>query len=236
MIGANNQDFRTIPALWPDLSDATVLDLGCGVGLYTYELARRGAVAVGVDTNLEYLGKARAQSGAGRSYFVCADAQKLPFRDGAFDMAVSVEVLSHIPPQPRTCAFQAVQRVLREGGRAYYTMHNNWRLIVGRWLRLQRAREVYQTSNLDVWPMDPARVAASLADCGMRPLGTVRYLNYHSRFSYSNHKPNTFASWLVVALEGLVCRVPLVRRLAITFLLVAVKVGLPGEGEKDGRI
>jgi SAM-dependent methyltransferase len=220
--------------MWPDLRGAKALDLGCGIGLYSFELARRGAVAVGVDTNLEYLGKAQAQAGAARSFFVCADAQHLPFRDGVFDMAVSVEVLSHIPPQPRKRVFEGVERVLRNGGCAYYTFHNRWRLACSRWLRFQRPREVYQTSNLSVWPLDPAEISANLSDCGMPARPFVRYLNFHSRFSYSNHRPDTLGARLVVAMEEVMGRLPLLRRLAITFLIVADKAGSPGGDKKAG--
>jgi SAM-dependent methyltransferase len=232
LIGANNQDFRTIPILWPDLNGAVVLDLGCGVGLYTCELARRGAVAVGVDFNLKSLAQARAEIKQGRSYFVCAEAGKLPFREGVFDMAVSVEVLSHIPPQPRTRVIKGVARILREGGHFYCTLHNRWRLTVARWLRLQGARDMYPTSNLDVWPLVPDQVAADLENCGMRPRGAARYLNYHSRFSYSSKGSHSLQSQMVIAVEDLMCRVPLLRRLGITFLLVAEKAN--AMGKEDG--
>ena len=233
LIGANNQDFRTIPSLWPDLKGAAVLDLGCGVGLYTCELARRGAVAVGVDLNLKSLAQARAEAVQGRSYFVCADAEKLPFREGVFDMAVSVEVLSHIPPQPRKRVIKGVARILKEGGHLYCTLHNRWRLTVARWLRLQGARDMYPTTNLDVWPLAPDQVAADLESCGMRPRGTARYLNYHSRFSYSSPDSHSFKSQMVVAIEDVMCRLPLLQRLAITFLFVVEKAD--GTNKKDGE-
>jgi SAM-dependent methyltransferase len=64
-----------------------VLEVGCGSGAITAELAARVPRAVGVDVRVEALGAARArESGAS---FVAADAARLPFRAGAFDAVVT---------------------------------------------------------------------------------------------------------------------------------------------------
>lgn len=221
--GANNQDFRTIPALWPDLDGRWVLDLGSGRGLYTGELARYGAIAVGVDLNRESLREARAQLGQGPCYFLCADADKLPFRDGVFDMVLSVEVLTHIPPQARARVFGAVARVLKDGGCANYTLHNRLRLTLSRWVRGRRALEMYPTNNLDVWPLNSSQARAAIHACGMRPKARVQYLNYHSRFSYSFSIEHPLLARCVMLIEDGLSRLPLLRRLAITFLVIAEK-------------
>ena len=213
-----------MPALWPDLRDSWVLDLGCGPGLYTNELARRGATAVGVDLNRELLREAYARSGKGRCYLICADADKLPFRQGIFDMVLSVEVLTHIAPQTRARVFGAVARVLKDGGYANYTLHNRLRLTLSRWARGQRALEVYPTNNLPVWPLDPAQARAAIGGCGMCLTAQVRYLNYHSRLSYSFCMQYPRLARFVMLVEDMLCHLPLLQRLAITFLVVARKV------------
>ncbi len=212
-----------------------MLDLGCGGGLYTGELSRRGAVAVGVDLHRESLRKARGQQGEDNCYFVCADAKNLPFREGVFAMVVCVEVLTHIPPQPRAQVFAAVARVLKEGGRAYYTLHNRLRLTLSRWARLRRAQEVYPTINLDVWPLNPTQARAALTDCDMLLIAPVRYLNYHSRFSYSYYVSHPRMAQFVIAIEEVMCRLPVLKRLAITFLLVAEKASLSNGGGAEAE-
>ena len=92
LTGSNNQDFRTLPSLWSHLSGKVVMDLGCGSGLYSHELLRRGAKAVvGIDLNRKALSELVKNSCRGL-HLICADAEHLPFRDETFDMVLSVEV------------------------------------------------------------------------------------------------------------------------------------------------
>jgi SAM-dependent methyltransferase len=221
VIGSNNQDFRSIPAIWPDIEGRRVLDVGCGQGLYTRELARRGAVAVGVDFNVGALREAKRAGG--HFHAVRADARYLPFRADAFEMVVSIEVLSHIDPQIRQGVLADIGRVLEAGGVAFVTLHNRWRLTFGQWLRLRRARRVYHTANLDVWPSVPEEGQLMVRDNGLDPASTLRYLNYHSRFTYNFFVTYPKLSKLVIVAEDLLSRIPILRRLAITFLLIANK-------------
>ena len=99
-----------------------VLDVGCGSGAVTREIARRlgsGGVAVGLDPSPALLDVARElakEAGFGeRIEFREGDARQLPFPDSSFDAVVSVTVLSHIPRGET--AIPEFGRVLRPGGR-----------------------------------------------------------------------------------------------------------------------
>ena len=219
--GANSQDFRSLPALWPNLVGAKVLDLGCGSGLYLDELEHRGAVALGVDSDRAALQSARE---SGHSRLVCADAGQLPFRAGVFDMVLSVEVMTHIAPQPRLQVLQGITGVLKEGGLLFCTLHNRLRLTLARWARLRRPLEFYPTDRLDVWPFDPRQARIALGQSGLQAGTRVHYLNYHSRFGDDFCRQRPWLAWGVVAVEEILSRLPLWRRLAITFLLVAQRV------------
>jgi SAM-dependent methyltransferase len=63
-----------------------VLDVGCGPGRHTNELARRGFDALGIDISERFVEIAREQ-GPGR--FERMDARELPF-DGEFDAVISL--------------------------------------------------------------------------------------------------------------------------------------------------
>jgi len=71
-----------------------VIDLGHGDGHFAQILERHGVkIFVGIDRSLEELLRARGRSSA---HLVVADMEKLPFRKGAFDSAMSNCVLEHI--------------------------------------------------------------------------------------------------------------------------------------------
>lgn len=99
-----------------------VLDIGCGSGVVTRDLARRvgaGGRVVGLDPSAALLTVAAelaANAGlAGRITWREGDARALPFADGAFDAALAVTALCHIPDGER--AVPELVRVVRPGGR-----------------------------------------------------------------------------------------------------------------------
>jgi ubiquinone/menaquinone biosynthesis C-methylase UbiE len=94
-----------------------VLDVGCGTGVVTRDLAARvgprGHV-VGMDPSRAFLREARRRTRAPGVRFRPGDGTDLPFRDGAFDVAVAVTVLLHVPSSDRVLA--EMRRVVRPGG------------------------------------------------------------------------------------------------------------------------
>jgi ubiquinone/menaquinone biosynthesis C-methylase UbiE len=99
-----------------------VLDVGCGSGAVTREIARRvgsQGLAVGIDPSPALLAVARElaqEAGCGdRVQFREGNALRLPFPDGSFDAVVCVTVLSHVPSGE--AAIPELVRVLRSGGR-----------------------------------------------------------------------------------------------------------------------
>jgi SAM-dependent methyltransferase len=99
-----------------------VLDVGCGSGVVTREIARRvgaGGRAVGLDPSRALLAVARqlAQEAglADRIEFREGGALQLPFEDATFDAVVCATVLSHVPNGDT--AILELARVLRAGGR-----------------------------------------------------------------------------------------------------------------------
>ncbi len=101
-----------------------VLDVGCGHGLYSLELARRGATLVGCDLDNPALAEARRTAHRlgvdGRALFLAADGTDLPLADGQFDLVVCNCVLEHIADDGAALAGMA--RALRPGGVLFLTV------------------------------------------------------------------------------------------------------------------
>ncbi|WP_432499043.1 methyltransferase domain-containing protein [Kineococcus auxinigenes] len=104
-----------LPRLRPGLS---LLDVGCGVGTLTADLAAHLAPGrvVGVDASADVLAAAREAADA-RGVVVelaVADAGALPFADGEFDVVHAHQVLQHLPDP--VAALREMRRVCRPGG------------------------------------------------------------------------------------------------------------------------
>lgn len=84
---------------FPTPPQGLVLDLGCGTGAHSIRLARRGYSVVSVD--LTHPGAASAKRRLDAEGFkamaVVADAENLPFRDGAVDTVWAALLLHHFP-------------------------------------------------------------------------------------------------------------------------------------------
>jgi trans-aconitate methyltransferase len=99
-----------------DLLDARaaerVLDLGCGTGALTAQIARTGASVVGLDASPEMIEAARQREPS--LAFVVGDGQSLPYA-GEFDAVFSNAALHWMPRASDVAA--GVSRSLRPGGR-----------------------------------------------------------------------------------------------------------------------
>lgn len=95
-----------------DVANKDVLDLCCGQGDMTRQLAERQARVTGLDFSPEGLRRARRR--APEAVLVEGDAQAMPFEDASFDIVLCNLGLLHVPD--RQAALSEVRRVLRPGG------------------------------------------------------------------------------------------------------------------------
>ena len=96
------------------LAGRTVLDVGCGGGLLTEAMHRRGAAVTGIDageTALRVAARHARESGAAVAY-ECTTAEALAARaPGAFDVVTCLELLEHVPdPASLVAACAALAR------------------------------------------------------------------------------------------------------------------------------
>jgi SAM-dependent methyltransferase len=100
-------------AMLPPVSGLRGLDIGCGEGANTRQLARLGADMDAIDIAPVFIRQAQAVGPLGIRYAV-ADAADPPFANAAFDFIVAFMSLMDIPLQQRT--LHEAARILRPGG------------------------------------------------------------------------------------------------------------------------
>jgi SAM-dependent methyltransferase len=116
---------RDLPALVLDSlaldGRETVVDVGCGNGLYLTELARRGhrGPVAGVDMSPGMLAAARGRAPA--AHPIGGDAVHLPLRTASSDVTLAMHMLYHVA-EP-SLAVAELRRVTRPGGLAVIALN-----------------------------------------------------------------------------------------------------------------
>lgn len=77
-------------------ANARVLDLGCGTGYGTAELAQHARSSTGVDISPDAIAYAREHFPLPNTTFLTASATALPFATGSFDLITAFEVIEHL--------------------------------------------------------------------------------------------------------------------------------------------
>lgn len=106
------------------LEGAGVLELGCGTGRWTRELAPLAATYVATEPNLGMLRLALA-AGAHGACWARAGGQALPLPDESFDRVIAAWVFANLRPKVREQVIGEAQRVVRASGEIWL-LENHW--------------------------------------------------------------------------------------------------------------
>lgn len=159
-----------------------VLDVGCGPGYLTSEIAALvgpdGEVAgIDISASMLALARRRCAGAGGRVTLREGRCEDVPFPDASFDAAVSVQVYEYVEDIERALA--ELYRVLRPGGRAVI-LDTDWDSLVWHSADRPRMRRI-----LELWddhvahPRLPRRLGPLLREAGFREEGltTLTFLN-----------------------------------------------------------
>ncbi len=176
------------PACASSLAGLRILDVGCGGGLLSEALARRGAQVVGIDASPGNLAAARLHAAAQAvsvEYRLGDPAQTLA-PDEQFDVVLALEVVEHVSDV--TAFAEAVARRVAPGGLLVAsTIDRTWKsfafAIVGaEYLLRVLPRGTHQWQRF----VRPAELAAAVGRAGLQQtdLRGMRYLPLLHRASW----------------------------------------------------
>ena len=101
----------------------TILDVGCGTGIFTLDVLKLGPSVVGLEISLPMLMRARQKTGDSPFRPVTADMLSLPFANDVFDKTVSMTALEFV--ENAHDAIRELFRVTRKGGTVVVTTLNS---------------------------------------------------------------------------------------------------------------
>lgn len=109
----------------------SILDAGCGPGIFIREAAKRGHQVVGIDSSekmIETASGSMERNGSVVQGFFRGDIENLPFRDNSFDAVFCIGVLPYLPDDDRSIS--ELLRVLKKGGVMIVGLPNLMRLSI----------------------------------------------------------------------------------------------------------
>jgi 2-polyprenyl-6-hydroxyphenyl methylase/3-demethylubiquinone-9 3-methyltransferase len=133
----------------------TALEVGCGGGILTEDVARMGFTTTGIDPSegsIESAIKHAEESGLEIKYDI-GMGEDLPYPDNSFDVLFCCDVLEHVMDLPKV--IEEIARVLKPGGLFLYDTLN--RTLYSKLVAIKIWQEwkwfAFMPPNLHVWEM-----------------------------------------------------------------------------------
>jgi SAM-dependent methyltransferase len=98
-----------------------LLELGCGSGIWTQILSRTPVAITSIELSEDLLALARSRCPDPQIHFICGDAENLSLENNSFDYVCGLSILHHLSIEK---ALQEVYRVLKPGGKAWFSEPN----------------------------------------------------------------------------------------------------------------
>lgn len=151
-----------------------VLDLGCGAGLLTNQVAKAGYNVTGIDISSSSLNVAKERDVTKSVEYVEGDVYKLPFANGSFDVVIATDLLEHVSEPAQVVA--EASRVLKPGGLFFFhTFSKNpiaWAFVIeGMKFFVRNTPDHLHVYSLFISPKELKRI---LRDCSLSEVPELR--------------------------------------------------------------
>lgn len=110
---------KELPRILGNVKDKRILDCGCGTGMISAVLSRKGAKVTSFDVSIGMLrtAKKRAEHWKLEIPFIQSAFEKLPFKEKSFDFVVGTMILHHTELRE---SIKELKRVLKPYGKALF--------------------------------------------------------------------------------------------------------------------
>jgi len=174
------------------IEGARILDVGCGDGTFAGDMLREGAHVTAMDADPDMIVAAhrRAAHFPGGEDFLVADADRLPFADGAFDAVTAVTVLCLLGNP--SGAVREMARVLKPGGRLVIGELGRWSI----WAAWRRFKGWF---GIAPWKRvrfhDSAMLSSWASDAGLE-VKEIRGAIHYPPFAFAARAMAPLDAWL----------------------------------------
>lgn len=197
-------------------SSGLALDIGCGPGVYAYDLTLKGYNVVSLDISTSYIKEAidfsRRMGIWGRVDHLTGHGEWLPFKSNTFDLILISEVLEHLT-QPLAC-IREMKRVSKANGVFVISVPSALSLTENI-LRLIGFKG-------HLWHFTPSHILGALRENSMAIVSTSScnfFIWYVRKLPFAQ---KVYSIWL--KLDKFLGKIPLVKYFGWCFIIRATKI------------
>ncbi len=161
-----------------EIGEKRILDVGCGSGIYSIEVARRGGYPTGIDVSPMMIELARENAGkagcSDRCSFMIKDLNDFEPEGGVYDAVIAIGLFDYIHPEKQRGVLAKLLSLTE--GQVIATFPKRW--VPGAFIRaiwfMTKDLDVYFVTRSHVRGLvDPTRTELNFHNCG--PIWTVSF-------------------------------------------------------------